>query len=163
LSQRYNNVWLNNSAVPSSESDTRTFSFDMIPGSQIDNIIIVKSPQPELPADFSGGFIKIATKSIPNKNSFEFSYGTSINTQTHFREFKYNKGSGTDFLGFDNGKRSLADFVPNRLNNYDSEQVTAVTKSGFNNDWKIHTRKPILDQKFNFLLNQKFQNEHNRI
>lgn len=31
LSQRYNNVWLNGSAVPSSEADSRAFSFDIIP------------------------------------------------------------------------------------------------------------------------------------
>jgi len=34
LSQRYNNVWMNGSAVPSSETDSRAFSFDMIPSSQ---------------------------------------------------------------------------------------------------------------------------------
>ena len=51
LSQRYNNVWLNNSAVPSSEADSRAYSFDMIPSSQLDNMIIIKSPSPEYPAD----------------------------------------------------------------------------------------------------------------
>ena len=30
LSQRYNNVWINRSAVPSSEADSRAFSFDII-------------------------------------------------------------------------------------------------------------------------------------
>ncbi len=30
LSQRYNNVWINNSAVPSSEADARAFSFRYI-------------------------------------------------------------------------------------------------------------------------------------
>ena len=30
-----------------------------------------------------------------------------MNDQTHFKNFQYNKGSGTDFLGFDNGLRSL--------------------------------------------------------
>ena len=56
LSQRYNNVWINGSAVPSSEADSRAFSFDIIPSSQLDNLMIVKSPAPEYPADFSGGF-----------------------------------------------------------------------------------------------------------
>ena len=28
LSQRYNNVWVNGGAVPSSEADSRAFSFD---------------------------------------------------------------------------------------------------------------------------------------
>ena len=46
LSQRYNNVWINGGAVPSSEADARAFSFDIVPSSQIDNMVIVKSPAP---------------------------------------------------------------------------------------------------------------------
>ena len=42
LSQRYNNVWVNGGAVPSSEADSRAFSFDIIPSAQIDNLTIVK-------------------------------------------------------------------------------------------------------------------------
>ena len=33
LSQRYNNVWVNGGAVPSTEADSRAFSFDIIPSS----------------------------------------------------------------------------------------------------------------------------------
>ena len=107
LSQRYNNVWINNSAVPSSDADARAFSFDIIPSSQLDNMLVVKSPAPEYPADFSGGFILVNTKDVPNSNLFNISVGGSMNDQTHFKNFQYNKGSGTDFLGFDNGLRSL--------------------------------------------------------
>ena len=59
LSQRYNNVWVNGGAVPSSEADSRAFSFDIIPSSQIDNLTIVKSPTAEYPADYSGGFNRL--------------------------------------------------------------------------------------------------------
>ena len=103
LSQRYNNVWINNSAVPSSEADSRAFSFDIVPSAQIENIMIMKSPSPEIPADFTGGFIKISTKDTPEKNQYMLSYGVSVNDRTHFRNFKYNKGSATDWLGFDMG------------------------------------------------------------
>ena len=78
LSQRYNNVWINGGAVPSSEADARAFSFDIIPSSQLDNMVIVKSPSPEYPADFTGGFIKINTKEMPSENSFLISVGTNI-------------------------------------------------------------------------------------
>ena len=73
LSQRYNNVWMNGSAVPSSEADSRAFSFDIIPSSQLDNMVIVKSPAPEYPADFTGGFILINTKDMPSENGFNIS------------------------------------------------------------------------------------------
>ena len=59
LTERYNSVWLNGTSTPSSESDVRAFSFDVIPSGQIDNILIYKSPAPELPADFAGAMINI--------------------------------------------------------------------------------------------------------
>jgi len=155
LSQRYNNVWVNNTAVPSSEADSRAFSFDMIPSGQIENLMIVKSPAPELPADFTGAFVKVTTKSIPEENSTQISYGININTETHFRDFKYAKGSSTDFLGFDNGFRGMRNIVPNqRLDNRDHELITNVTTNGFNNDWAIRTRTPICDHRFSAMLNR---------
>lgn len=161
LSQRYNNVWVNNSAIPSSEADTRAFSFDIIPSSQIENIMIVKSPQPELPADFSGGFVKVETKGIPNENAIQLSYGVGVNTQTQFHDFKYNKGSGTDFLGFDSGMRSLSGSAKSLLDNNDAAAVNDATRNGFNNDWRIREKKPLPDQRFSFLINRKYKTGDN--
>lgn len=87
LSQRYNNVWINGGAVPSSEADSRAFSFDLIPSAQIANLIIVKSPTPELPADFSGGFININTRDVPARDAFSFTLGTNLNLRTVGRTF----------------------------------------------------------------------------
>ena len=155
LAQRYNNVWVNNSAVPGSEADSRAFSFDMIPSGQIDNIMIVKSPAPELPADFTGGFVKVATKSIPEENSIQVSYGININTRTHFKDFCYARGSSTDFLGFDSGFRGMRSVVPGeRMDGRNPELVTQVTANGFNNDWLVHTRNPIADHRFSLMLNR---------
>ncbi len=158
LSQRYNNVWLNNSAVPSSEADSRAYSFDMIPSSQLDNMIIVKSPAPEYPADFSGGFVLINTKDIPLQNSFKISLGGSINDQTHFQDFKYSRGSGTDFLGFDNGFRSLNGGMNAQLNPIAGNGVDLLN-NGFNNDWRIRNKKPVMDVSFNTELNRRWISE----
>lgn len=107
LAQRYNNVWMNGGAVPSSEADQRAFSFDMIPSNQIDNLTIVKSPTPEYPADYTGGFIMIDTKEIPLENAFHISVSGNWNSASASKSFLGTKQSGTDFLGFDNGLRSL--------------------------------------------------------
>jgi len=88
LSQRYNNVWINGGAVPSSEADSRAFSFDIIPSSQIDNLTIVKSPTSEYPADFTGGFIIVNTTDIPSANSFGLSVGGNWNDASAFTNFK---------------------------------------------------------------------------
>lgn len=160
LSQRYNNVWINNSAVPSSEADARAFSFDIIPSSQLDNMLVVKSPAPEYPADFSGGFILVNTKDVPNSNLFNISVGGSMNDQTHFKNFQYNKGSGTDFLGFDNGLRSLNGGINATLrpmnNGYD------LLNNGLNNDWSIKNRKPIADLSLGMNIAHRWVSESGR-
>jgi TonB-dependent receptor len=119
LSQRYNTVWLNNTATPSSEADAKAFSFDVIPASMIENMIIIKSPSPELPADFSGGFVKITTVNIPEKNSFFFSYGSAYAQGTTNGLFKKYQGSNTDWLGFGSSFRSLPADMPSHLNLYE--------------------------------------------
>ena len=116
LSQRYNNVWINGGAVPSSEADSRAFSFDMIPSSQIDNLTIVKTPASEYPADYSGGFIIINTKSIPQENTFSLQVGGNWNTSSSLASFTKTKGSSTDFLGFDGGLRSMHGGIEAGLN-----------------------------------------------
>lgn len=167
LSQRYNNVWMNGSAVPSSEADSRAFSFDIIPSSQLDNMVIVKSPAPEYPADFTGGFILINTKDMPSENSFNISVGGAINDQTHFKDFRKAKGSSMDWLGFGNGFRSLDAGMKGTLNMYPGYETgnTAridVLNNGFNNDWTLKTIKPVGDLKLNMAYNRKWETESGR-
>ena len=163
LSQRYNNVWVNGGAVPSSEADSRAFSFDIIPSSQIDNLTIVKSPSAEYPADYSGGFIIVNTKEIPAENSFNIAVGGNWNTSSAFQNFSYSKGSETDFLGFDNGLRNLnggihADLNPQLDANGKpvGDYATSLLENGLNNDWLVKNRKPLGDLKLAASLNQRW-------
>ncbi len=163
LSQRYNNVWINGGAVPSSEADSRAFSFDIIPSSQIDNLTIVKSPSAEYPADYSGGFIVVNTKEIPSENNLSFSIGGNWNTSTAFQDFSYSKGSATDFLGFDNGLRKLKGGINASLNPlYSTNQQLVgdnlydLRGNGLNNDWTLKSKKPLGDLKLAANLNHRW-------
>ena len=78
LSERYNNVWLNNASTPSSEADVKAFSFDVIPSSMLDNLLIFKTPSAELPGDFAGGAIQVFTKNFPDKDFINISYSTAF-------------------------------------------------------------------------------------
>ena len=150
LSQRYNNVWINNSAVPSSEADSRAFSFDIIPSSQLDNLMVVKSSAPEYPADFTGGFILINTKDVPNKNSLNISVGGSYNDKTNARGFYSSAGSSTDFLGFDNGFRGLSDGISTQLVSDNGEDNNySLLNNGLNNDWTVKRHKPLANLSLN--------------
>ena len=153
LSQRYNNVWMNNTSAPGSESDVRAFSFDIIPSQMIENIMIYKSAGAEIPADFSGGFVKIMTKNMPEKNSFFFNYSSSFNQGTTFNKFYGQQGSKTDWLGMGYGFRKLPGDMPDHLNLYESasnqeikDRITEVGRK-LNNNWEATPEMAIPDQK----------------
>ena len=68
----------------------------------LDNITIVKTATPDLPAEFAGGVIQINTKSIPAKNFQSFSIGGGYNTVTTFKEQINYNGGKLNWIGIDN-------------------------------------------------------------
>ncbi|MDR1984426.1 MAG: TonB-dependent receptor [Prevotellaceae bacterium] len=163
LSPRYNNVWLNGLAIPGTESDSRAFPFDLIPSSQIDNLLIYKSPAPEIPGDFSGGFVKITSKGAPNENRTEISYSTGFNVKTQFNDFHINPGSSTDFLGFDLSKRTLSENFPKHLDAVvNPSEITRLTTEGFNNDWRIKNLKLLPDQHLSLMFTRRIETKNNQ-
>ncbi len=118
LSDRYNSAVINNAQLPSTEPDKKAFSFDVIPSSLIDNIIINKTATPDLTGEFAGGVVQINTKDIPTKNFLSLGISFGFNTQSVFKDFLSNKRNSTDWMGFDNGNRSLPDGFPKTAQSY---------------------------------------------
>jgi hypothetical protein len=87
LADRYNSAILNKTLLPSTEPDKRAFSFDIIPTSLIDNIIVAKSASANLPGDWSGGLVQITTKEVSD-NFFNISLGSGWGSVSTFRDFK---------------------------------------------------------------------------
>ena len=108
LNERYNVAMLNNNILPSTEPDKKAFSFDIIPSSAIDNLIIYKTPTADLPGDFSGGLVKVVTKDYPSKSFTEVSISTSGNSLTTGQDFfgSTNKGK-FESLGFFDASRNV--------------------------------------------------------
>lgn len=115
LNQRYNNVWLNNAATPSSETDVKAFSFDAIPSNMIDNMMIYKTGSPELSSEATGGFIKIFTKNIPDEDFLNVEYGIAYNDETTFKDTYHLPSQSLDFLGLGSGARSIPSGFPENL------------------------------------------------
>lgn len=161
LADRYNQAMLNGILLSSTEPDRKTFSFDILPSSIIDNIVINKAFIPELPGEWAGGLVQVNTKDIPAKNFFNVTIGTGFNTNTIGKEFYTYKGSGTDFLGFDNGLRALPADLPTKsaFTTLSNAQKSAYAKE-FENIWsaneKSSTFTPALNKSiaFNFGLNK---------
>jgi TonB dependent receptor/Carboxypeptidase regulatory-like domain/TonB-dependent Receptor Plug Domain len=112
LSDRYNSAVINNAQMPSSEPDKKAFSFDVIPAALIDNIVINKTATPELPGEFAGGLVQINTKDVPSRDILSVGISIGFNTRSVFRDFTSNTRNATDWLGYDNGTRSLPDGFP---------------------------------------------------
>ena len=158
LNDRYNAAYLNDGPLPSSESDRKAFSFDIFPANMLDNIVIVKTATPDLPAEFAGGIIQINTKSIPAKNFQSLTLGGGYNTITTSKDQLTYKGGKFDWLGFDDGTRKLASSIPDKIdfpiNSHDQADLAKRTTS----NWGVDTKhfSPNLSLQYTLGLNTKF-------
>ncbi len=112
LGERYSNSLLSGYPIPSPEPDRAAVPLDVFPAAVLDSLTIAKTFTPDMPADFAGGSVRIETRSVPKEPLFKIGLSGGLNTQATFRDRLTYDGSATDFLGFDNGKRSLPSSVP---------------------------------------------------
>ena len=152
LADRYNQAMLNGILLTSTEADRKTFSFDLFPSQIIDNIIINKAFVPELPGEWAGGLIQVNTKDIPTKNFFNIQIGTSANSQVTGKEFLKDVGGKTDWLGIDDGTRSLPSGYTTK-SNFDTSSLASKTLLGkqMSNNWapEVTTAKPNMSFQMN--------------
>jgi TonB-dependent receptor len=109
VTDRYNETALNGVTVTSTDTDTdkKSFSFDLIPASLISNTVVLKSATPDLPGDFSGGFVRVNTLEFPERRVIDLSVEVGSNEYTTGKENLRSVGSDTDWLGYDDGSREF--------------------------------------------------------
>ena len=108
LGDRYTKSILNGVDIPGLDPDRNTLQMDIFPTNVIDNIIVLKSFTADLPADFTGGVVNITTKDFPESKTLNVSASLGYNPDMHLNDqYLDYEGSGTDFLGFDNGQRDI--------------------------------------------------------
>jgi hypothetical protein len=146
LNERYNNTMLHNINVPSMEPDVRSFSFDVIPSNVIDQVLIYKSPAPDLPGDFSGGAVKVSTKSIPDETSLILDVSTSYRQGSSMRDFLGETRRNGHWTGLNDGANNLPSDFPERLTSLPSDQIAAAGLS-LPNNWKESNYNSGLDYK----------------
>lgn len=113
LSERYSTVMLNGVIAPSSEVDSKAFSFDLIPSSMLDRMLVFKSGSAELPGEMAGAIVNIYTKNIVEENSMSLTVSGSFRNGTTGQSASLSQGkSSTDWLGKDNGLRALPSGFP---------------------------------------------------
>jgi len=99
LGDRYMNVRLNGSELPSTSQYNTTVQVDLFPSGLISNIVTQKTFTPDKPGNFTGGSVDIETKSFPDKPSLTFSMSTSFNPQSNLTDKYLTYDSGSTWTG----------------------------------------------------------------
>jgi outer membrane receptor protein involved in Fe transport len=111
LGERYSNTTLAGTTLPSTQPERKVVSLDIFPSGLLDSVSVVKSYTPDRSAEFAGGLVEIVPLKIANRPMFDVSYSAGANSRTFGKTVMDYPGSGTDWLAYDDGRRSLpADF-----------------------------------------------------
>lgn len=165
LAERYNTVLLNDALTPSSEVDTRSFSFDILPSSVIDRILIYKSGAPELPGEFGGGVVKVYTKNSVLENSTSLSVSAWHRAGTTFQS-GYQQSpqrSRTDWAGYDGGERKMPTTIgtePYNSQNPLSDAQLLQAARALDNRWKPLLSTALPDLRASLGLTRKYELGH---
>ncbi|SMD33723.1 TonB-dependent receptor [Reichenbachiella faecimaris] len=108
LGDRYTKTSMNGMIVPGLDPDRNDVQIDIFPTAILENVMVYKTFSPNLSGDFAGGLVDIQTKAFPDEKTTSVSVSMGYNPDMHFKSDNVNyQGSGSDFLGFDNGQRDL--------------------------------------------------------
>lgn len=153
LGDRYTKTTLNNVDIPGLDPDRNSLQMDIFPTNLIDNMVVLKSAVAELPADFTGGVVNVETKDFPDERIFNVSASFGYNPSMHFNDdYITSQGGSTDFLGYDNGARSLPEeakrtVIPSPVSR-DSEQEVKSFLRKFNPALGATKRTSFMDYNF---------------
>ncbi|WP_167275845.1 TonB-dependent receptor [Dyadobacter arcticus] len=158
LGSRYNSVLINDVITPSSEVDTRAFSFDLVPSNIIDRMIVYKSGSAESPGDFAGGIIKIYTKRRPDQNFMDAAATIGYRGNTTFQNAQTHTRSGANWLGLWGADQQLSSAFPTRSADFNvlSDAQRASFGRLFPNTWALKDLNISPDLRFALNLGRRF-------
>jgi TonB-dependent receptor len=158
LGSRYNSVLINDVITPSSEVDTRSFSFDLVPSNIIDRMIVYKSGSAESPGDFAGGIIKIYTKRRPDQNFTEGAATIGYRGNTTFQNAQTHTRSGANWLGLWGKDQILSSAFPKR--SADFNKLENIERAGYGqllpNSWALKNVNIAPDMRFALNMGRRF-------
>lgn len=163
LNHRYNNVWLNQVSAPSGEADSKSFSFDAIPSGMIDNLMLYKTPSPEIPADFSGGFVSIATKGMPSEKQVSLSFSTGYQSGSTFLPFTSVSRTVADWFGLGSAARSIPEAVPSKIKFSQPVEARVRYTALMNDGWDHRQMTALPDLRMSAVYQEVFKSDSWRL
>lgn len=114
LGGRYSMTTLNGLEIPGLDPDRNSVQMDIFPTNLIENILVYKTFTPNLPGTFTGGLVDISTKDFPETFTFNASASVGMNPNVNLnKNFLTYEGSKTDWLGYDDGSRTIPESMKN--------------------------------------------------
>lgn len=169
-SERYNTTTLNGVFLPSTESDKKSFSFDIFPSNLLENIIISKSYTSDQPGNFSGGLVQLNTKDFPESFTLNFTTSISGNSMTTGKENLTYSGEQNKILffnsGFDNGLRGLPTSFPSQVISRDFFNKQDLKNFGrtFYNNWEQTKKNAPINGGYQLSLGNNYRiGEHSQV
>jgi len=165
VGDRYNSTLLNGASVSSTEPEKKSFSYDILSASLIENIVTAKTFTPDQPAEFTGGLVQIKTIEFPERFFIDISTATSYSSNTNLKPYQTYQGGKTDWLGIDDGTRSLPSLIGSSLVTAGSFPTDADKKlqqigQSFANNWNTNSTKAPLNDNLKVAFgNRYFFNE----
>ncbi len=163
MNDRYNAGYLDGALLPSTESDRKAFSFDIVPANLLDNLTIYKSGTPDLMGDFGGGIIKINTKAIPERLAQNLLVGGQMHSLTTFNDFFQYKRYTEESFNLTSKERNIPIFDEGGLKinsvfpNAEDKSRLADISSKFNNDWSNTNVSATPNSRFSYSIGMPIQ------
>lgn len=101
MGERWNTAAMDGVNLPSTDAYNQNFSFDIIPTAMVESVVVSKTATPDMNANFTGGYVEVKTKDIPNKDFLTVGMGTSFNSVSTFKEFLTKQRGKNDYWGYD--------------------------------------------------------------
>jgi outer membrane receptor protein involved in Fe transport len=132
LGDRYTKITLNGAEIPGLDPEKNTVQMDIFPSNIIENIVVHKTFTPDIPGESTGGHVDVVTKDFPNQFTLMASTSIGYNSQASFNDqFLTYEGSKTDWLGYDNGARTIPDRAAKAIDRLIEEDKNQILRTTF--------------------------------
>lgn len=109
LGERYSSTQINGAAVSSPEPNKRVVPLDMFASGLLADLTVQKTYTPDQPGEFAGGVVNVSTLDFPTRRMLKASVSVGHRAATTGESYYTYGGGHTDWLGIDDGARTLPD------------------------------------------------------
>jgi outer membrane receptor protein involved in Fe transport len=164
LEDRYNNLLINNLAVPSNNPFKKIIPLDLIPTDVVSIIETYKTFNPNIYGDFAGATFNVVTLNKPTKSITKLTIGAGFTTNNNLADFysATNVNTTKGFFGFAGNDRDLPSVFGSKP--YPPATVsTDAAVNAFKSGFEIEKSKSPLNTSIGFLHAEKFNIKDNKL